>query len=100
MTRHRGPMTRRTCPCCQLPTTVTSTDKIGKHRDGSGETCQAHGLHFRSAQVIARLKAIEVRLAPLREQLEPIELRRIETAIRDRDFRLAETMLGNIEARS
>jgi hypothetical protein len=100
MTRQRGPMERRTCPVCQRPCTITPTGKVGKHRDGSGKTCNAAGLQFKTAQTKARLDAIAVRLEPLRATIDPAELHKIERAVRDRDLRLAEAMLGSIEARS
>jgi hypothetical protein len=100
MTRQRGPMARRTCPLCSRPTTVTPNGKVGKHRDAAGETCNAVGLLFTTAQKKARHEAAAARVEALRDRLDPDDLGKLERALRDRDHRLAESMLDSIEARS
>lgn len=86
-------MERRVCPICQKETTITSTDKIGKHPDSSGEPCQAWGLLFDSAKRKARFDQLSKRIEPLRGRIDAGEIRKLDNAMRDRDFRLVEHLL-------
>jgi hypothetical protein len=94
-------MARRTCPHCKEPCTLTGAGKIGKHRDGKGETCVAVGQVFTTAQKNARRDVLAARIKAMRERsLDSDLLDRIENGLKYRDFGLVERMLDAIEDRS